>query len=176
MKTAEVQMKSNYHYERQWVLEGMETLPDFVKGLQVGFLSLGLGCHQTWKVPAQRRDHRSPEPEHLRTRAWHYVWLPAPRPECHQESTSPCFVTHATKVRAPISTSILTGEPTPGLPCSHVESVLTDSPLQVPDAASASTPSPAPVSPPSSTPASCPSHQWSRGPGPLQVKHSPLPG
>ena len=155
-------MKSNYHDELSdgggWC---RETQPALVKGLQVGFLGLALGCHQAWKFPQSVLASQSPRAADPGTRSsWPYIRLSAARPECHPESTA--LNSSYTMPRG-------TGPDLYICSCSWttfraplVFSVLIDSPLQAP---LASSPTPSPASPPPSHSSliSLPSGiQWSR--------------
>lgn len=151
------------------------TQPALVKGLQVGFPGLALGCHQAWKVPQSVLVSQSP-----RARASLYliqalghpgpVSLPAARPECHRESTAlnPSYT--LPRGLSPISTSVLAVRPPSALPLlSLCSQTLPSRPLWPLH--------PHPVLRPlhPATLASYPCHQGSSGPGSFHYVGKALP-
>lgn len=151
------------------------TQPALVKGLQVGFPGLALGCHQAWKVPQSVLVSQSP-----RARASLYliqalghpgpVSLPAARPECHRESTAlnPSYT--LPRGLSPISTSVLAVRPPSALPLlSLCSQTLPSRPLWPLH----SHPVLRPLHP--ATLASYPCHQGSSGPGSFHYVGKALP-
>ena len=99
------------------VVGGAKKQPALVKGLQVGFLGLALGCHQAWKVPQSVLASQSPRAADPGTRSsWPYIRLSAARPERHPESTALNSSYMMPRGLAPISTSAPAVGPPSGLP------------------------------------------------------------